>query len=146
MRGINKVILVATLGADPDSRAMPSGESVCNFRVAVNEEWKDRQSGEKKQKTEWITIATFGKLAEICSQYLRKASKVYLEGKIRTRKWQDKNGNDRYSTEVVCDTLQMLDSRPPGQAAGQSNQQRKPPAGKNQEEERPDFGDEDIPF
>lgn len=111
MRGVNKVFLMGALGADPETRAMPSGQTVANLRVATNEEWKDKESGEKKSRTEWHCVAIFGRLAEVAGEYLKKGSKVYLEGSLRTRKWQDKQGNDRYTTEVVATEMQMLDSR-----------------------------------
>ena len=99
-RGINKVILVGNLGQDPDTKAMPSGMTVCNLRIATSESWKDKQSGEMKEQTEWHSVAMFGRLAEIAGEYLKKGSQVYIEGRLRTRKWQDKQGNDRYTTET----------------------------------------------
>ncbi len=110
-RGINKVILIGNLGADPESRAMPSGASVANLRLATSESWKDKQTGEMQERTEWHSVALFGRLGEIATEYLRKGSKVYIEGRLRTRKWQDKEGRDRYTTEIVADDMQMLDSR-----------------------------------
>lgn len=107
-RGINKVILVGNLGQDPDTKAMPSGMTVCNLRIATSESWKDKQSGEMKEQTEWHSVAMFGRLAEIAGEYLRKGSQVYVEGRLRTRKWQDKQGNDRYTTEIVASEMQML--------------------------------------
>ena len=107
-RGINKVILVGNLGQDPDTKAMPSGMTVCNLRIATSESWKDKQSGEMKEQTEWHSVAMFGRLAEIAGEYLRKGSQVYIEGRLRTRKWQDKSGNDRYTTEIVANEMQML--------------------------------------
>jgi len=107
-RGINKVIIVGNLGQDPDTKAMPSGMTVCNLRIATSESWKDKQSGEMKEQTEWHSVAMFGRLAEIAGEYLRKGSQVYIEGRLRTRKWQDKNGNDRYTTEIVANEMQML--------------------------------------
>jgi single-strand DNA-binding protein len=107
-RGINKVILVGNLGQDPDTKAMPSGMTVCNLRIATSESWKDKQSGEMKEQTEWHSVAMFGRLAEIAGEYLRKGSQVYIEGRLRTRKWQDKSGNDRYTTEIVANDMQML--------------------------------------
>ena len=120
-RGINKVILVGNLGADPETRYMPSGEAITNIRIATSETWKDQQTGQQQERTEWHTVVFFRKLAEIAGQYLRKGSKVYVEGSLRTRKWQDKNGNDRYTTEIVASEMQMLDSRGtagPGDATG----------------------------
>ena len=110
-RGINKVIIIGNLGADPETRAMPSGTTVANLRVATSESWRDKQSGEQQERTEWHRVALFGRLAEIAGEYLRKGSQVYIEGSLRTRKWQDKQGNDRYSTEIVGNDLQMLGGR-----------------------------------
>jgi single-strand DNA-binding protein len=117
-RGINKVILIGNLGADPETRAMPSGTTVANLRVATSESWRDKQTGEQQERTEWHRVALFGRLAEIAGEYLRKGSQVYIEGSLRTRKWQDKQGNERYSTEIVGNELQMLGGR--GGAAGGS--------------------------
>ena len=110
-RGINKVILIGNLGADPESRSMPSGMNVTNLRIATSESWKDKQTGEMQERTEWHSVAMFGRLAEISAQYLRKGSQVYIEGRLRTRKWQDKEGQDRYTTEIIADQMQMLGSR-----------------------------------
>jgi len=117
-RGINKVILIGNLGADPETRAMPSGMTVANIRVATSENWKDKQSGENKERTEWHSVAMFGRLGEIAGEYLKKGSKVYIEGSLRTRKWQDKSGNDRYTTEIIANEMQMLDSRSGGGMGG----------------------------
>ncbi len=117
-RGINKVILIGNLGADPETRAMPSGMTVANIRVATSENWKDKQSGENKERTEWHNVAMFGRLGEIAGEYLKKGSKVYIEGSLRTRKWQDKSGNDRYTTEIIANEMQMLDSRGGGGMGG----------------------------
>lgn len=117
-RGINKVILIGNLGADPETRAMPSGMTVANIRVATSESWKDKQSGESKERTEWHNVAMFGRLGEIAGEYLKKGSKVYIEGSLRTRKWQDKQGNDRYTTEIIANEMQMLDSRGGGMGGG----------------------------
>ena len=117
-RGINKVILIGNLGADPETRAMPSGMTVANIRIATSENWKDKQSGENKERTEWHNVAMFGRLGEIAGEYLKKGSKVYIEGSLRTRKWQDKSGNDRYTTEVIANEMQMLDSRGGGGMGG----------------------------
>jgi single-strand DNA-binding protein len=108
---VNKVILVGNLGADPETKYLPSGDAVTNIRVATTDRWKDKASGEMKEATEWHRIAFFGRLAEIAGEYLKKGSQVYVEGRIRTRKWQDKEGQDRYSTEIVADSMQMLGSR-----------------------------------
>jgi len=110
-RGINKVILIGNLGQDPETRTMPSGMTVANLRIATSENWKDKQTGEQKERTEWHTVACFGRLGEIAGEYLRKGSQVYIEGSLRTRKWQDKEGKDRYSTEVIADEMQMLGGR-----------------------------------
>ena len=110
MRGINKVIIVGNLGADPETRQFPNGGSVTNISVATSEQWTDKQTGEKREATEWHRIVLFNRLGEIAAQYLRKGSKVYIEGSLRTRKWQDQNGQDRYITEIRADQLQMLDS------------------------------------
>jgi single-strand DNA-binding protein len=110
-RGINKVILIGNLGADPETRAMPSGTTVANLRVATSESWRDKQTGEQQERTEWHRVALFGRLAEVAGEYLRKGSQVYIEGSLRTRKWQDKQGNERYSTEIVGNDLQMLGGR-----------------------------------
>ena len=118
-RGVNKVILIGNLGADPETRAMPSGASVANLRIATTENWKDRTSGENQERTEWHRVALFGKLAEIASEYLRKGSQVYIEGSLRTRKWQDKQGNERYSTEIVGNEMQMLGGRAGGGGGGE---------------------------
>lgn len=114
MASVNKVILVGNLGADPETRYMPSGDAVTNLRLATTDRYKDKQSGEMKEATEWHRVAMFGKLAEIAAQYLRKGSSVYIEGRIRTRKWQDQSGQDKYSTEIVADQMQMLGGRSGG--------------------------------
>src|SRR5579872_6453007 len=110
-RGVNKVILIGHLGADPETRAMPSGMTVANLRLATSENWKDKQSGEQQERTEWHSVALFGRLGEIAAEYLRKGSQVYIEGRLRTRKWQDKEGRDRYTTEIVASEMQMLGGR-----------------------------------
>ncbi len=143
-RGINKVILVGNLGQDPDTRYMPSGGAVTNFSIATSESWKDKQTGEQKERTEWHKVAMFGRLAEIGAEYLRKGSQVYIEGSLRTRKWQDRDGNDRYTTEVIANEMQMLGGRgggggaPMGGDPGPASQP--PPAPKADE------FDDDIPF
>ena len=110
-RGVNKVILVGNLGADPETRSMPSGMTVTNIRIATSESWKDKASGAQQERTEWHSIALFGRLGEIAAEYLRKGSQVFVEGKLRTRKWQDKQGNDRFTTEIIADNMQMLGGR-----------------------------------
>src|SRR5262245_6793627 len=117
-RGINKVILVGNLGKDPETRYMPSGGAVTNLTLATSEAWKDKQSGEQQERTEWHKVAMFGRLAEIAAEYLRKGSQVYIEGKLRTRKWQDKEGKDRWTTEIVADEMQMLGGKGGGASAG----------------------------
>jgi single-strand DNA-binding protein len=117
-RGINKVILIGHLGADPETRAMPSGMTVANMRLATTESWKDKQSGEQQERTEWHNVALFGRLGEIAAEYLRKGSQVYIEGRLRTRKWQDKEGRDRYTTEIVANEMQMLGGRGGGGGGG----------------------------
>jgi single-strand DNA-binding protein len=116
-RGVNKVILVGNLGKDPETRYMPSGSAVTNLTLATSESWKDKQTGEQQDRTEWHKIAMFGRLAEIAAEYLRKGSQIYVEGKLRTRKWQDKEGKDRYTTEIVADEMQMLGSKGGGGAS-----------------------------
>ena len=110
-RGINKVIIVGNLGGDPETRYMPSGSAVTNMTVATNESWKDKQTGEQKERTEWHKVVMFDRLAEIAAEYLRKGSQVYIEGKLQTRKWQGKDGQDRYTTEVRANEMQMLGGR-----------------------------------
>ena len=119
MAGVNKVILVGNLGKDPETRYMPSGKPVTSFSIATSESWTDRQSGDKQERTEWHNIVLFDKLAEIAAEYLRKGSQVYIEGSLRTRKWQDKEGKDRYTTEIVGRDMQMLGGRS-GPAGGAS--------------------------
>jgi single-strand DNA-binding protein len=111
MASVNKVIIVGNLGRDPETRYMPSGDAMTNIAVATTDKWKDKASGEQKEATEWHRIAFFGKLAEIAGQYLKKGSQVYIEGKLRTRKWTDKEGVEKYTTEIIADTMQMLGSR-----------------------------------
>ena len=110
-RGINKVILVGNLGADPDTRYMPSGKAVTNIRIATSESWKDKQTGDQQERTEWHSIVLYDKLGEIAAEYLRKGSQVFIEGSLRTRKWQDKEGKDRYTTEIIARDMQMLGGR-----------------------------------
>ena len=117
-RGINKVILVGNLGADPETRAMPSGTTVANLRIATSESWRDKQSGEQQERTEWHRVVLFGRLGEIAAEYLKKGSQVYIEGSLRTRKWQDKQGTERYSTEIVGNDMQMLGGRGGGGGMG----------------------------
>lgn len=120
-RGVNKVILIGNLGADPETRFMPSGGAVTNIRLATSETWKDRQTGQQQERTEWHRVVFFNRLGEIAGEFLKKGSKVYIEGSIRTRKWQGQDGQDRYTTEIVAGEMQMLDSRGGG-GGGYSNQ------------------------
>lgn len=151
-RGVNKVILLGNVGQDPQSRAMPSGKAVVNLRIATSKQWRDKQTGENKEATEWHTVVMFDRLAEIASEYLRKGSQVYVEGELRTRKWQDKEGHDRYSTEIVANEMQMLGGR--GAAAGGAGAGRDRPAAERSEESSPrsepagvaENFDDDIPF
>ena len=143
-RGVNKVIIVGTLGADPDTSYAPNETSITKLSIATNESWKDKETGEQKEKTEWHRISMFGRLAEISAEYLRKGSQVYIEGKLATNKWQDKEGNDRWTTEIIANQMQMLGGRPTGNAtSSKSNEIQQsppePPAGTD------DF-DDDIPF
>ncbi|NMG64546.1 single-stranded DNA-binding protein [Azoarcus indigens] len=116
MASVNKVILVGNLGADPESRFAPSGDAICNIRLATTESWRDKASGERREATEWHRVSFYGKLAEIAGQYLRKGSQVYIEGSLRTRKWQDQSGQDRYTTEIRADEMKMLGRREGGDA------------------------------
>ncbi len=119
MASLNKVLLIGNLGKDPETRFMPNGNAVCNFSIATTESWKDKQSGQKQEKTEWHNISMYGRLAEIAGQYLKKGSSVYIEGRLQTRKWQDKQtGADRYTTEIIADEMKMLGGRGEGGAGG----------------------------
>jgi single-strand DNA-binding protein len=151
MASVNKVILVGNLGADPETRFLPSGEAVANLRIATTETWKDKQSGERKEATEWHRVSFFGRIAEVCGQYLKKGSQVYVEGRIQTRKWQDKDGQERYTTEIRGEEMKMLGGRQGqgepsyggGDAPAPSYGGAKPSAAK-----KPSFDDmdDDIPF
>ena len=146
-RGINKVILVGNLGADPETRYMPSGGAVTNLSLATSETWKDKQTGEQKERTEWHKVAMFNRLAEIAAEYLRKGSQVYIEGKLRTRKWQDRDGNDRYTTEVIADEMQMLGGRGGGGGMSGGPSGGDPgPGSAPPRQSGPDDFDDDIPF
>ena len=152
MASVNKVIIVGNLGADPETRYTPSGDAVTNIRVATTDKWKDKASGEMKEATEWHRISFFGRLAEVAGEYLKKGSQVYVEGSLRTRKWQDKDGQDRYSTDIRGDVMQMLGRRegggapretePRAAAGGEAKAAAAPkkPAGKFDDME------DDIPF
>ena len=141
-RGINKAILVGNLGKDPEIRHMPNGGQVTNITLATSESWKDKQTGESKERTEWHQIVFFNRLAEIAGEYLSKGAQVYIEGSIRTRKWQDKEGNDRYTTEIVASEMQMLGGRGEGAPARQKSQ----PAAQQQAPADDGFDDDSIPF
>ena len=150
-RGINKVILIGNLGQDPEVKYMPNGGAVTNVTIATSESWKDKNTGEQKEMTEWHRVVFFRRLAEIAGEYLKKGSKVYIEGKLQTRKWQDQQGNDRYTTEIIANEMQMLDSRgagggaPAGGGGGNFNQ-----SASSQPSAAPAGGmgdfDDDIPF
>tara|TARA_Y100000389_G_C17469510_1_gene529014 strand:- start:819 stop:1292 length:474 start_codon:yes stop_codon:yes gene_type:complete len=155
-RGINKVIIVGNVGGDPETRYMPSGAAVTNLTIATNESWKDKATGERKERTEWHRVAMFNRLAEIAAEYLRKGSQVFIEGKLRTRKWQDKNGQDRYTTEIIADEMQMLGGRT-GSGSNAFSHDQQSEASSNVEvqaqdnmsssvEPGPDDFDDDIPF
>jgi single-strand DNA-binding protein len=149
MRGVNKAIVIGHLGKDPESRTLPSGATVCSMSVATTEKWKDKTTGEAKEATEWHKISAFGRLAEIAAEYLRKGSGVYIEGSLRTRKWTDKQGNERYSTEIVANDLVMLPSRGEGGGRGGSTRASAPSAPATPANTTPrntDFHDDDIPF
>ena len=154
-RGVNKVILIGNIGKDPETRYSAGGGAITNLTLATSESWKDKQSGEMQERTEWHRVAMFGRLAEIAAEYLKKGSKVYIEGSLRTRKWQDQSGQDRYTTEIVASDMQMLDGRGTGggdfpaersQGAGSAGRSEAPRA----QEQAPPAGfdqfDDDIPF
>lgn len=130
-RGINKVILIGNLGADPEVRYLPSGNAVATISVATSESWKDKQTGEKQERTEWHRVACFNRLGEIAGEYLKKGSKVYIEGSLRTRKWQDQQGQDRYTTEIVANDLQMLDGKGGASAPAMDDLMGMPAYGQN---------------
>ena len=151
-RGVNKVILVGTCGQDPEVRYLPNGNAVTNLSLATSEQWTDKQSGQKIERTEWHRVSLFGKVAEIAGEYLRKGSQCYIEGKLQTREWE-KDGIKRYTTEIVVDingTMQLLGSRPQGQQPGQAPDRQQRPARpqQNQQAAPPDNDsfDDDIPF
>lgn len=150
MASVNKFIGIGNLGKDPESRYTASGEAICNFSIACSESWKDKATGEKKENTEWVRISFFGKLAEICGQYLKKGSQVYVEGSIRTRKWTDKEGQERYTTEIRGDEMKMLGGRPDGQRQQSGgNDGYSPAPGPNPgNKPKPSFDDlgDDVPF
>ena len=148
-KGVNKCILIGHLGQDPEIRYMPSGGAVANLTLATSESWRDKQTGEMKEKTEWHRVCIFGKLAEIAGEYLRKGSQVYIEGSLQTRKWQDQSGQDRYTTEVVVNiggSMQMLGGNSGNQVGSQKSQQpaRQPQAPQNEPPQ--DWDDQETPF
>jgi single-strand DNA-binding protein len=146
-RGVNKVILVGNLGNEPETKYMPSGSAVTNISVATNESWKDKETGEQVDRTEWHRVAMFNRLAEIAGEYLHKGSQVYIEGRIRTRKWQDKEGQDRYTTEIIADQMQMLGGRGEAGAMPGNIEKRPAPASRQSASPRPEPEfDDDIPF
>lgn len=146
-RGINKVILVGNLGADPETKYGPSGDAITNLRIATSESWTDKNTGQKQERTEWHRVVVFKKLAEIAAEYLRKGSQVYIEGSLRTRKWQDKEGKDQYTTEIVANDMTMLGGKGGGDApAPERRQERKPAATAPAAGGFDDGGDDDIPF
>jgi single-strand DNA-binding protein len=151
-RGINKVILIGSLGRDPEMRYTASGGAVATLAIATSESWKDKNTGEKQERTEWHRVVMFNRLGEVAGEYLKKGSKIYIEGKLQTKKWQDQSGQDRYTTEIVANEMQMLDSRAAGDSGGESS------GGHGQSQQRPqaqaapatangfDDFDDDIPF
>ena len=152
-RGVNKCIFIGNLGADPETRYTPSGTAVTNIRIAVSENWKDRQSGEQQERTEWVRVVGFNRLAEIMGEYLTKGSQVYIEGRMQTNKWQDQQGNDRYTTEIVANDMQMLGGRGgggggsrAGAPAGGSQGGSQSGGGQQGGGSPPDDFDDDIPF
>ncbi|ELY2747580.1 single-stranded DNA-binding protein [Cronobacter sakazakii] len=157
-KGVNKVILVGNLGQDPEVRYMPNGGAVTSLRLATSESWRDKQTGEMKEVTEWHSVVLYGKLAEVAGEYLRKGSQVYIEGQLRTRKWTDQSGQERYTTEInvpqIGGVMQMLGGRQSGDQTGGQPEQRKPQQQRQQHQRQPqanneppmDFDDTDIPF
>lgn len=151
-RGINKVIIVGNLGREPETRFTPDGLAVTTLAIATSEGWKDKQTGQMQERTEWHRVVMYSRLAEIASEYLKKGSKVYIEGRLRTNKWQDKSGNDRYTTEIIAGEMQMLDSRGAGTGSGsytpkqQSSSPSSPASSQQQPAMATDNFDDDIPF
>ena len=152
MASVNRVTIIGHLGKDPETRYAPSGDAVTNITVATTETWRDKATGEKREATEWHRVVFFGKLAEIAGQYLKKGSQVYLEGKLKTRKWQDKDGQDRYTTEINADEMKMLGGKGDGQQDGQTAPRQQSTAPRQQSQQKPASGggfdsmDDDIPF
>lgn len=154
-RGLNKVMIIGNLGNEPEIRVMPNGNAVANFSIATSETWRDRNTNEQQERTEWHRVVIYGKLAEIVQQYVHKGSKLYIEGRLQTRKWQDNNGQDRYTTEIIANEMQMLDSRGQGAPQGDYNAAPRPAANNmNAPQSAPassqppviDDFDDDIPF
>ncbi len=155
-RGVNKVILIGNLGADPEVRYSPNGSAVTNVRLATSDQWRDKQTGEQQERTEWHRVVFFSRLAEIAGEYLRKGSKIYIEGRLQTRKWQGQDGQDRFTTEIVANEMQMLDGRGEmggGNSGGGGGASRQPSrdAGRQPNQPEPQSGpaddfDDDIPF
>lgn len=151
-RGVNKVLLVGHLGKDPETRYSPDGKAVANVTIATSEQWKDKTSGEKQERTEWHRVVFFGRLAEIVDQYVKKGAQIYVEGRLQTRKWKDKEGNDRYTTEIVANEMQMLGGKGDGgeraerpDSTGPNGYQQAKGGGTGNRGAAPDF-DDDIPF
>lgn len=154
-RGLNKVMIMGNLGTDPEVRYMPNGSAVTNIRVATSEGWKDKQTGEKQERTEWHRIVLFNRIGEIAAQYLKKGSRVFIEGSLRTNKWQDQNGNDRYTTEIIASSMQLMDSKGSGSgAAYEEDSEASMPASSNTQKSTAkapattvdEEFDDDIPF
>ena len=150
-RGVNKVILIGHLGQDPQSRAMPSGKAVVNLRLATSDQWRDKQTGENKEATEWHNVVMFDRLAEIAAEYLRKGSQIYVEGRLKTRKWQDKEGKDRYTTEIIANEMTMLGGRGAADRGAAPAQDRsrgraEEPAARAEPAGVAESFDDDIPF
>ena len=142
MAGVNKVILIGRLGNDPEMRYMPSGEAVANLSIATSESWTDKNTGAKREKTEWNRVVAFRKLAEIIGQYCKKGDQIYIEGKLQTRKWSDKNGQDHYTTEIIADQMQMLGGKE-GRVRDTEDQSN---TGGNRYPDNPQTFDDDLPF
>ena len=148
-RGVNKVILIGNLGNDPDTRYTAGGAAVANISLATTDSWRDKETGEQQDRTEWHRVVFFGRLAEIVSEYLHKGSQIYIEGRLQTRKWQDKEGNDRYTTEIVANEMQMLGGRGSGGGSGGAMDRSEPERSTSQpaaKQSADDFVDDDIPF
>lgn len=148
-RGVNKVMLLGHLGGDPEVRYTPNQQAVCNFQIATSESWKDKQTGEKQERTEWHSIVAYQRIAEICKKFLKKGSKVWIEGMLRTNKWKDKQGNDRYTTQIICNSLQMLDGKNnESEGKKQNKESYMPPASNttSNDYQIKDDLDDNIPF